>query len=1017
MFWKRLSAVLACLILTPALSAAPPEAVSKADPRSPQDERKALRLPEGFDIELVAAEPEIHKPMNIAFDDQGRLWVTSTVEYPFPVGPGQAGRDEVKILFDFGPDGLARKVETFAGGLNIPIGLLPMPTDSRGDVSAFVFSIPNILRFSNHGQSREPAYATYGRRDTHGLTNAFTWGFDGWIYATHGYSNESRVEGSDKQAITMQSGNVYRMKADGSHLEYYSHGQVNPFGLAFDPLGYLYSSDCHSKPVYQLIRGAYYPSFGKPDDGLGFGPEMATHDHGSTAIAGIVYYAAEHFPVAFRDNIFIGNVVTNRVNRDTIEWHGSSPKAIEQPDFIVSDDPWFRPVDLKLGPDGALYIADFYNRIIGHYEVPLTHPGRDRERGRIWRVVYRGKGDRTLPEVPKVSPGIQPSTRDLIRQLGYPNLIDRTLASNQLATGFGSSLSEDRLHDEIDRADSASSKVHLLWLLLRADALASRDRSFLTQEIIEKAAADPDRTVRVHTMRILGERPELGGKSATIVRETLKDPNPHVRRAAAETLGRHPDTANIKLLLALRASTQADDTHLIHTTRIALRDQLRKDSVWTWLDTQSLTDAEAAGIADVATGVHSAASAKFLLAHLKARLESRANRVRYVHHIARYVDPKQQPELLSFIKSDSRDGLLGQVALLKAFHVGMQERGGQLSGDDREFASELIRALLASPHANEISEGINQAAAFRLEGLRDRLVALASDAKTPQPQRLDALSALPAINPRNAAPLLGKTLADASTSFLLRERAAFLLGANDLAEGRAELLKNLPTAPEPLQKAIAAGLAARKLGAEALLDAIASGKASARLLQDNRIIGLLGNAKVPNLSNRVAALLKDLPPADARLNALIAARRDSFAASKADAALGAKVFEKHCAICHQIGGKGAKVGPQLEGVGVRGLDRILEDVLDPSRNVDQTFRTTILALKDGRVVSGLLVGDEGAVLRIADAQGKEIQVLKDSVDERTSSPLSPMPANFSDQVSEADFQSLIAYLLSQRPPS
>jgi putative heme-binding domain-containing protein len=92
-------------------------------------------------------------------------------------------------------------------------------------------------------------------------------------------------------------------------------------------------------------------------------------------------------------------------------------------------------------------------------------------------------------------------------------------------------------------------------------------------------------------------------------------------------------------------------------------------------------------------------------------------------------------------------------------------------------------------------------------------------------------------------------------------------------------------------------------------------------------------------------------------------------------------------------------------------------VLDPSRNVDQTFRTTILALKNGQVVSGLLLGDEGAVLRMADAQGKEIQVPKDSVDERTSSPLSPMPANFSDQVSEADFQSLIAYLLSQRPPS
>ena len=205
------------------------------------------------------------------------------------------------------------------------------------------------------------------------------------------------------------------------------------------------------------------------------------------------------------------------------------------------------------------------------------------------------------------------------------------------------------------------------------------------------------------------------------------------------------------------------------------------------------------------------------------------------------------------------------------------------------------------------------------------------------------------------------------------------------------------------------------MGAEALLEAIATGKASARLLQDNRIVGLLGNTKIPSLANRVAALLKDLPPADARLKTLIGTRRDSFARSKPDSSLGSKVFEKHCAICHQLGGKGAKVGPQLEGVGVRGLDRVLEDILDPSRNVDQTFRTTVLALQDGRVVTGLLLGDEGAALRMADAQGKETQIPKDSVDERTSSPLSPMPANFGDQISEADFQSLIAYLLSQRP--
>ena len=175
----------------------------------------------------------------------------------------------------------------------------------------------------------------------------------------------------------MNSGNTFRWRLDGSHLEYFTHGQVNPFGLTFDPLGNLYSADCHSMPVYMLLRGAYYPSFGKAHDGLGFGPTMISHSHGSTGIGGIAYSAAEQFPSEYRDTVLIGNPVTGRVNHDRLETHGSTRIAIEQPDFVTCDDPWFRPVNLQVGPDGALYIADFYNRIIGHYEVPLDHPGRD----------------------------------------------------------------------------------------------------------------------------------------------------------------------------------------------------------------------------------------------------------------------------------------------------------------------------------------------------------------------------------------------------------------------------------------------------------------------------------------------------------------------------------------------------------------------------------------------------------------------------------------------------------------
>ncbi len=327
----------------------------------------------------------------------------------------------------------------------------------------------------------------------------------------------------------MSSGNTYRMKADGSHAEYFAHGQVNPFGLAFDPLGNLYSCDCHSRPVYQLLRGAWYPSFGKPHDGLGFGPEMVSHDHGSTGIAGISYYAADQFPEAYRGTVFIGNVVTNRINHDRIEWHGSSPKGIEQPDFVWSEDNWFRPVDIELGPDGALYVADFYNRIIGHYEVPLTHPGRDRTSGRIWRIVYRGT-DGKIPEPPGRIDRTRTSIRELVADLDHPNLAVRIAASNQLVERTGKSAAPV-LKTLLKSPVGPAPKLHALWVLHRLGALED-------ETLLDRFQDSSSRDVKVHVLKILGERPTLSEAVHKLAIDELADPDPFVRRAAAEALGR-----------------------------------------------------------------------------------------------------------------------------------------------------------------------------------------------------------------------------------------------------------------------------------------------------------------------------------------------------------------------------------------------------------------------------------------------------------------------------------------------
>jgi putative heme-binding domain-containing protein len=974
--------------------------IAPTDPRSPADERRAFRLPPGFEIQLVAAEPDIHKPLNIAFDARGRLWVSETVEYPFPARG--RGRDAIKILEDFAEDGRARKISTFADGLNIPIGVLPLSVG--GHDSALVLDIPNVCRLTDtdgdgKADKRDALYAAYGFADTHGMTNSFTWGFDGWVYACHGFANDSTVKGADGRPIRMQSGNTYRMRPDGSHLEQWTWGQVNPFGLCFDPLGNLYSADCHSQPIYQLLRGAYYPSFGKPHDGLGFGPETISRYDDSTAIAGIIYYAADYFPPAWRDAAYIGDVVTNRVNQFRLEWHGSSARATKY-DFLLCDDQWFRPVALALGPDGAMYVADFYNRIIGHYEVPLTHPGRDRERGRIWRVVCRGPDGKIKPLAP-CQDLTKASIKELVADLANPNLTVRTLTTNRLVERGAAGAVAVRA---VMWPDSAPyQRMHGLWVLERTGALD--DKTLTT------AANDIDRGVRTHALRVIGERKELPPALHQLTLAALKDPDPFVQRAAADALGRHPSPDNLLPLLDLRRDAPAQDTHLIHVVRMALRDNLRPAESWKVV--AGLPEQRRSALADVALGVPTPEAAAFLLALMDGKPPRGATGVAEVRHIARHGTKATTDALLPLLYQGSV-APERQFALFQAFEQGTQERGGTLSAEAQQWAVDLTRWLLLSTKTSEVTAGVTLAGSLRLASAQDKLIALAESAKAPEQQRVAALNSLVLIDPARHVPLLGRVLADAAQPIGLRQQAAGILARLNRPEALAQLVAALPTVPARLQTVIADNMLGSREGTDRLLDAIAAGKASPQLLREPGIEPRLSRSSFPGVVERAAKLTKGLPPADQRVQELLRKRRATFAAAKPDAALGAPVFEKHCGICHQLAGKGAKIGPQLDGIGIRGLDRLLEDVLDPNRNVDQAFRLTTLNLKSGQVVSGLLLKEEGEVYVLADQQGKEVRVPKKTVEERTVSQLSPMPANFADQVSEADFNNLMAFLLAQR---
>lgn len=988
--------------------------VAATDPLPAEKQLTKMRVPDGFIVQLVAAEPDVNKPINIAFDAAGRLWVTESVEYPFAAPPDRKPKDRVKILEDFGPDGRARKITVFADGLNIPIGVLPLPGPTRrtdatplAKTEAIVFSIPNVYRLGDtdgdgKADRREVLLSKYGSNDTHGLTGEFMMGFDGWIYACHGFANQSTVKGKGTGPIHMSSGNTYRFKPDGSRLEHFAHGQVNPFGLAFDPLGNLYSCDCHSRPIYQLLKGAYYPSFGRPHDGLGYGPEMLAHDHGSTAIAGISYYADDRYPEAFRDNIVIGNVVTNRINRDRLERHGSTYKAIAMPDFVTCDDPWFRPVDIKLGPDGALYVADFYNRIIGHYEVPLDHPGRDRFRGRIWRIVYRGpKGDMPIPAMPDFT---RMKVNQLAETLDSPNLTARLFATHLLVERGGDKGMEAARR--LAAKGTARQRAHALWVLERTEAL--------DEQVLLQAATDSEPLVRVHAMRILAEHKPWTDAMHLAALARLRDNDAFVQRAAAEALAAHPSSQNLKALLALLEATPAADDHLVHATRMALRDHLTP-TVWKDVNKVNWTEKEHRALAEVCPGLRSRESAVFLMDYVKRENgEGLAALPRFAHHIARHGPAEFGNEVLALFRGRSPNDLLAQARLLKTVIEANQERGGKLSAQEQRHAGDLTKQLLRSADQGQMDLGVELAGSLRLVDVQDTIASLAGKRGVDVPRRKKALQTLASLVPGKHAIMLAKLLADDTENFEVREQAVITLAAAQSPSAQSKLIDALQAAPAPLQRVIALALSGSATGGAKLLEAVDKGKASGRLLQDREVDVRLRQARVPDIDKKLVELTRGLPAVDARLQQLFNQRRKSFLAASADAAAGAKVFAKHCAACHQIANQGAKIGPQLDGIGIRGLDRLLEDILDPNRNVDQAFRMTVLTLKNGQLANGLFLRQDGEVYVLADLTGKEVRVSRKEVEERATAPLSPMPANFVDQVSERDFHDLLAYLLAQR---
>ena len=1129
--------------------------VRTTNPLSAQEQLTRFHVPDGFEVQLVASETEIQKPLNLAFDGRGRIWITSTIEYPYAAAAG-AGRDSIRVLEDTDGDGHANQVTVFADQLNIPMGLYPF---HEGVV---VYSIPHILVLRDRdgdgrADDRRELFPTLGSpRDTHGMQNAFRRGADGWVYANHGFANDSTISAGDGTSIQLNSGNTYRFQLDGSKVQQFTWGQVNPFGSAWTDRGDLITADCHSKPLTLLLRGAYYSSFGKPHDGCGFAPELMSHHHGSTGLAGVAYYDDGGWPQAYRQSLFVGNVVTSRIHCDRLVFTGATAKAVEQPDFLTCDDPWFRPVDLRFGPDGALYIADFYNRIIGHYEVGLDHPGRDRRRGRIWRVVYRGD------QPNKVADLTTAPLPDLITALGDPVVRRRYLALDEISDRVGSA-AVPALQSVSRNGLNWRQRALARWGLFRLEALMPSD--------LLLAIGDADARARFHALRCAAETSELPNQVITTIIQSLSDTDTNVRRAAVDALGQHPTVTAVTALLKLRQVIDPSDDALQHAVRISLRNAMRHDEIVGQLSTMNWTAEDRRTLTEVSLAVRSQIAAEWILEGARRESLPAGRESLFLEHAVRQLPVETIDDLIGIIDSldnltpssayeivrqhkaavsgnpvfrdwvaslasrlfhgdDSQSGLrvvsgsnswdyrprqdvrgnlvevldsiMGgeratsrlvslpfvvppQVTFDLCGHRGHPQQvetpeGDQVGNELRDnIADNFVQLRLLdsgsvvrrayAPRSDilhrivwdlepyqgqqaviEVVDGIDEPAfawiaigsfqpsVLRMpsEGLaaigekqrlmidviqlagsksqRDQLVTWAEQGVDPVVCACAAAAWLELQGLSELVPLSELIQHDFISSELRTAFAKSLIQQSD--DFKTQLDTVLKQLTQEQQTRLAIQWAASVAGAQRVVQALEQGVLSIRLVRDENLRPVLERAADSVLQSRLEALGRQLPDESEQVSEMLVAAKQSYDEHShiADPNAGLLLFQKHCANCHQLRGQGALVGPQLNGIGNRGVSRLIEDVLTPSRQVDPVFRTSVIALDDGRVLTGLLRKSRPDEWELIDAEGKSLRVRPDEIDDCTTQYGSIMPDNFYQQLTNEQRNQLLVFLLQQR---
>ena len=973
-------------------------------PPTPEQSVAKITVPEDFHIRLFAGEPAVHQPIAFEFDDQGRLWVVECYTYQGDYDLNL--KDRIVILEDTDGDGEHDHRKIFWDEGQRVTGI------TLGFGGIWVTSAPNLLFIPDRDRNDVPDSAPialldgFSTRARHNMVNGLRWGPDGWLYGRHGITDTSHVRTADSPEgkSTKLNCSIWRYHPTRQKFEVVTHGTTNPWGLDYDQHGQWFFTNNVINHLWHVVPGAHYQRmFG--DD---FNPHLyeligptADHFHwdtkgqpgvtnnanrkkydgrhdshgGGHSHAGGMIYQGGKWPSSFHNAIFMCNTHGRRVNMDNLIREGNSYRATHGKDFLIANDPWFRGVELKYGPDGDVYLTDWSDLGECH-----DRDGVHRTSGRIYKIIYTGRHN-SKPSSATIEQLVRADPEQLVRlQLDQNDWFVRH-ARRRLQEMANSDQNMDQavkelmliFHGDVD----VTRKLRALWCLASINAAPE---PWLLQLLNH-----PSAHIRLWAVQLLTDSPEqlnLVANSFTKLAET--ETSPLVRLFLASALQKLP--LQRRWSLAEKLAMQQDD----------VGDRVQPLLIWYGIESAVMDNPNQA--IQLAQNTYM----PLLRRHTARRLASEID---------------SHPQYISTL-------------LVAAAKASPDRAIDYLEGMTHAFRGR--RKLTAQPRWLTLLQQHQNVGNPRINALANELLVLFGDGRT-----VDSLLKLaqdkdadPAAR-KQALRVVIETGTDQLNRTLLSLKSDRIVGA-DAIRGLAQhastkapeqLLNMYGNAKHDHRPAIIETLASRPEYAIALLQGIADGKIAAVDIPAGTA-SRIANLGVPELNRLLAehwgAVRTSSKEKEKRIDhyrsiALGTHQGQSTHAAQIppDLPNGRLLFNRLCANCHKMYGQGQDVGPDLTGSNRDSIDYLLDNLIDPSRIVPRGMRQSVFLLDDGRVMTGIPVREDNQTITIQTADRRESFPIA-SIERRQQQETSLMPEGLLENLGEQQVRDLFAYMQSEK---